>query len=804
MRRIKTRALGATVALTLGAGGLALTGSPTATAAADPTGALFLEPYYTEGDLTGDSQITQADLDLLAAAIGRTSADAGWADVSAADLDGDSTISVGDLADLAQRVIYDDGTFELIEAGALEMQKAMNAGVITSVQLTQDYLDRIAAYDKTVVDQSTGGRALNSIISTSDVALEAAAESDAARAANGGPRSMLDGIPVLLKDNYDTEDMPTSAGCGCWVDNQTTDDATMTAGLREAGAIILGKASMDEFAYGFTSQFSALSEAGQSLYVASPYNTANTAGGSSGGTGAAISANLGGIGFGTDTGGSIRVPSSYNQLVGLRPTVGLTSREGIIPLALSQDTGGPMARSVSDIAIALDAVAGTDDADSATAETDGYLPESYTSYLDPDALAGKHFAYLTSMVPPASGTDAQQAARRIFLDAVADLEAAGATVEEIDPTTLSADPDTGITATQILAESSGSTNEFKHDLNLYIESHLDSDVEYRSLSEILASGRYTPSYASVYAARDAITQETYDAWIGTEDAPGTHTTVLRNGQAYITDLLDTEDLDALIYPTGLPYSSYAQNMRLSPNTGMPAITVPMGQTTADETLPGAGVNLEFLGRDYAEGDLLAIAYSFEQETQHRTTPALYPALDGDVVAGPGTDTDAPGNGAVSVTGPSTTPAAGETFTVTVSQSAADLYAYRLSLGFDPSAVELVSTGPAGTTGTSYTTSSTGSVTVTHTKLGSSPAAEGETTLTTLTFKALKAGSASVTVTGLTTVNSAGVPTTVAIASDAAEPATLTVGKVSKKPKKAAVVLTVTVNPAGVLSATGKK
>ena len=298
----------------------------------------------------------------------RSDGSPGWPAVAAADLNGDHALTVADLALMSQEIIYDDGTFKLVEADALQMQAAMNAGVVTSVQLTKAYLARIAAYDRTVQPGAT--QPLNSIITTSSVALAAAAESDAARAANHGPRSLLDGIPIVLKDNYDTKDMPTTAGCSCWAQNQTTDDSFMAKGLRAAHAIVLAKASMDEFAINTSSTFSFGSPAGSSLNVYSPYRptgTSSTSGGSSGGTGASVAANLAALGFGTDTGGSIRVPSSFNQLVGLRPTVGLTSRSGIVPLALSQDGGGPLARSVTDLAIALDAVVGTDPDDPATA-----------------------------------------------------------------------------------------------------------------------------------------------------------------------------------------------------------------------------------------------------------------------------------------------------------------------------------------------------------------------------------------------------------------------------------------------------
>jgi amidase len=328
--------------------GTVLAATPAITAAAAPAAvdaspAAMLAPYYTDLDLTGDDQVTKADLAVLTDHLGATTASTDWATVSAADTDADGTITVPDLAGLSQRMIYDDGPFQLVEASTIDMQAAMNAGVTTSVAITQDYLDRIAAYDRTKVDTASTGRALNSIVTTNADALAAAKTADAERAEHG-MRSMLLGVPIAVKDNYDTKDMPTTGGCGCWDDNRTDTDAAMVNGLRDAGAVILAKASLDEFAFGFVSEFSSNQPAGSSLLVASPYNTAQTAGGSSGGTGAAISSNLAGIGFGTDTGGSIRVPSTYNQLVGIRPTVGLTSRDGIIPLALSQDTGGPITR----------------------------------------------------------------------------------------------------------------------------------------------------------------------------------------------------------------------------------------------------------------------------------------------------------------------------------------------------------------------------------------------------------------------------------------------------------------------------
>lgn len=599
-------AAAATGALALLAAGTLSAVPATAAQVPSLTSGAMLAPYYTELDLTGDRQVTHDDLTVVADHLGATTGSPGWADVAAADVDADGVITIADLAAVSGRMIYDDGPFELLEASTVDMQAAMNAGVTTSVALTQAYIDRIAAYDTTVVPG--GSRPLSSIVSVNDAALTAAAAADAVRSSQG-MTSMLLGVPVAVKDNYDTVDMPTTGGCGCWDANQTSTDATMVSGLRAEGAVILAKASLDEFAYGFVSEFSSFQPAGSTRLVASPYDTTKSAGGSSGGTGSAVSANLAGIGFGTDTGGSIRVPSTYNQLVGVRPTVGLTSRDGIIPLAMSQDTGGPITRSVTDAAVALDAVVGIDPADPVTAEQAGKVPESYTSSLDADALEGARIGYVPSMI----GSNATTV--RLWAETRARLESLGATVVEITPPA-------GFAA--VLNEGSGSTNEFKHDLAEYVAKHLSPAVTNRTLDDILASGSFVTSRTSVYQQRNAVTDATYQAWAG---PAGTHTTQIEAGQVLVTSMMDSQDLDAIAYPSGTPYGTQGTNMRLSPNTGMPAVTVPMGQAiAADGTTTGAGVNLELLGRDYAEGDLLGLAYSFEQATHARTSPALYGAL----------------------------------------------------------------------------------------------------------------------------------------------------------------------------------
>ncbi|MGI6879107.1 amidase family protein [Microbacterium sp. gxy059] len=601
-------ALRRAAALTAGAA-LAATLAVAAPAAAQEEGGsfpVFLAPHYTELDLTGDDAVDEADLELVAAALGTAPDDDGW--LPEADADGDGTITVSDLAEISSRMVYDDGPFELVEASVVDMQAAMNAGVTSSVEITRAYLDRIAAYDRAVVDPADDARPLNAIIATNDEALSLAEEADAVRAERGMTSALL-GVPVALKDNYDTYDMPTTAGCACWSANQTDTDAAMVSGLREAGAVMLAKASLDEFAYGFVSEFTAGAEPGETLLVASPYVTSQSAGGSSGGTGAAIAANLAGIGFGTDTGGSIRIPSSYNQLVGVRPTVGLASRDGIVPLALSQDTGGPMTRTVMDAALALDAVTGVDEADPVTAAQAGLVPESYTASLDADALDGARIGYFSQMLSDDATT------LRLWEETVATLESRGAEVIELEA------PD-GLEA--VLAEPSGSTPEFRHDLDEYAATHLAPEVEARSLADVIASEDYVTSRKEIYEGRAAITDEAYEAWAGEN---GSHTLQLAAGKELLHGVLQANELDAIAYPSGVPYNSFATNMRLSPNTGMPAVTVPMGVATEEDgTIPGAGVNLELLGRDFDEGTLLGLAYALEQAQPARTSPSAYGPL----------------------------------------------------------------------------------------------------------------------------------------------------------------------------------
>jgi amidase len=267
----------------------------------------------------------------------------------------------------AQRVV------DLDAATITELNAAFDAGTLTSVQLVSRYLSRIAAYDRQ-------GPAIHAVITLNAKALETARALDAERKTKG-TRSPLHGIPVVLKDNYDTRDLPTTGGSVLLEGYIPARDAVLVQKLRDAGAIVLAKVNMSEFAS--SGAYSSLG--GQTL---NPHQLAFAPGGSSGGTGAAIAAAFAQFGLGTDTGGSIRGPATVNGIVALKPTHGLLSRTGIIPLALSFDTGGPMARSVTDIAIALGAMTGVDAADTATRRSEGHAERDYTRYLKADALKG--------------------------------------------------------------------------------------------------------------------------------------------------------------------------------------------------------------------------------------------------------------------------------------------------------------------------------------------------------------------------------------------------------------------------------
>ncbi|MGX1832201.1 amidase family protein [Paenibacillus taichungensis] len=504
-----------------------------------------------------------------------------------------AVLTQNDVAILKDRIYNYIKPFVLEEATITDLQAAMTQGKLTSKELVQKYLDRIEKYD----DQ---GVSINAVLTLNPDALKIAETLDEERAAQG-PRGPLHGIPVLVKDNFDTKDMPTTAGCICLKDSIPAHDAEQVKKLKVAGAIILGKTNLHEFAFGITTSSSL---GGQTL---NPYALDHYPGGSSGGTGAAIASNFAAAGMGTDTGGSIRIPSSFNSLVGIRPTIGLSSREGIIPLALTQDVGGPMARTVSDAAIMLDATAGYDKNDVATAYAVGKIPSSYTDFLDVNGLKGARIGVATELIPSTKAEE--KAVADVITNAVEELKTLGATAVPISIPNLA----------EINKYPSLSGYEFKFQLNDYLES-LGDEAPYHSLSEIIASGQFDKSQEQSMKTRDA--RETLET-AEYKDIVLKRTQITRES---LLKVMADNNLDAIIYPTSTQAAGVigegqnsGGNNRLSPFSGFPAITVPAGFTT--EGLP---VGMEFLGRAFDEGTLIKLAYSYEQGTHHRQAPKLTP------------------------------------------------------------------------------------------------------------------------------------------------------------------------------------
>ncbi len=495
--------------------------------------------------------------------------------------------------------------FNFTEATIDSIQSGLSSGATTCTDITQQYLNRIDAYD----DQ---GPALNAIVATNPNALSIAAGLDAAYAVSG-PVGSLHCVPVILKDNYDTFDLPTTAGALALEGFQTGEDAFQVAGLRAEGALILAKANLSEFAFAFTTTSSL---GGTTV---NPYDTDRNPGGSSGGTGAAIAANFGVLGFGTDTGGSIRVPSSFNSLVGIRPTIGLSSRSGIIPLALTQDVGGPMTRTVKDAALALNATVGFDPEDPVTADSIGKIPDDYTDFLNANGLSGAKIGLVSDLFGSPDNPESVKTTN-VINKAVDALVALGAMVKEVTIPNLE----------EILSFPSLSSFEFKRDLNNYLAERPVPPSGVRTLEDIIESGLFLEDFEAAYISRNARPAPE-------EDLEYIRIITERPALTRSSLLTALTGFDALIYPSvasppnilGEPLAAGAGN-RLSPFSGFPAITVPAGFT--DDGLP---VGLEFLGRAYDEPTLLELTYAFEQGTLFRRPPASTPPLESEAIPEPG-------------------------------------------------------------------------------------------------------------------------------------------------------------------------
>ena len=486
-----------------------------------------------------------------------------------------------------------DQGVEVFEASIPDLQAAMANGRVTSLQLVDAYLARIDAYDR-------GGPALNSMVYLNPNARAQAAALDQERTLRGA-RGPLHGIPIILKDNYDTADMPTSGGSIALAGMIPPDDAFQVRKLRDAGAIIIGKSNMHELAAGITT-ISSLG--GQTR---NPYDPSRNPGGSSGGTGAAIAASFAAIGWGSDTCGSIRIPASHNNLFGLRPTKGLSSIDGIIPLSHTQDVGGPLARTVIDLAVGLDATLGADPADPATRILADRVLPGFVDGLDAEALRGARLGVLTMLLGDA--TEDQEHSQMVR-EALERMGEAGAEIIDIEIPGLDS----------ILSESSMIGHEFKWDLIDYLAATPGAPVG--SLQDILDRGLYHVRLEAGFRRRASLEQR---------DSAAYHTAVAKRAEARDTVLatMDELALDAVVYPTirrraariGDPQRG--SNCQLSATTGLPALSVPAGFTDA-----GLPTGIELLGRPLEDARLLALGFAFEQSAQPRRPPARTPPLEG--------------------------------------------------------------------------------------------------------------------------------------------------------------------------------
>jgi amidase len=491
------------------------------------------------------------------------------------------------------------GRFRLEETTIKAVHAAMRGKRLTSLRLVEMYLSRIEAYDK-------NGPSLNSVILVNPKALEIADKLDR-RARKSGLVGPLHGIPVLLKDNVNTRDMETTGGSLCLKSHVPPEDAFIVRRLREGGAIVLGKTNLHEFAVSGETVSSIL---GQTL---NPYDLKRTPGGSSGGTGAALAANFGVIGIGTDTVNSIRSPASANSLVGIRPTLGLISRSGIIPHSSSQDVAGPMARTVADAVKMLDVISGDDLADSDTAWNIGNVREDYTKYLDPKALRGARIGVLQTFF----GTETvHQEVNGVINEAVKRMKKLGAVVLPINNPAFDSD--------KIVSEVTVHLHELKANLDSYL-GNPKGKAPVKSLEEIILPGKYHTSIGEAIKQAQALSQ----------NDPDYKERLIRRMklQNLVMRVMAENKLDALVYPhqkrlvVPVGKKQVDRNGVLAAVTGFPAITLPGGFSKPAGGSPiGVPVGIEFLGRPWGEPTLIRLAYSFERATKFRRPPLSVPAL----------------------------------------------------------------------------------------------------------------------------------------------------------------------------------
>jgi len=488
--------------------------------------------------------------------------------------------------------------FRVEEKTIAQIHAALRARQVTCRGLVESYLARIDAYDQK-------GPSINAVLLINPDALKTADELDA-RIKSGALMRPLECIPVVVKDNYETVGLRTTAGSQSLAKFIPTRDAFVVKKIKDAGAIVLFKSNMAEFA------FTPLETVGsmQPGYTFNPYALNHTTAGSSGGTAAAVAASFGAVGLGTDTGNSIRGPSSHQSLVGMRSTMGLVSRTGVVPLNFLADIAGPMTRTVEDAAVVLEVIAGSDQADPVTLSSEEHI-RHYVSLLKKDALKGVRLGVLHAAYDrPAA--DAEVIA--VFKRALSELKAAGA--EIVDPANVDGLPQRPPNPLPCRG--------FKYDLEHYLA---EAGAPVKTLDEIIKSGMFHPTI------RQRLERAQTNDSAG-DDSPGCKASRefrKQFGDAVLATMTKLK-LDAFVYPTWSNPPAIIGDVRqnlagdnsqvYSPTTGFPAITVPMGFTRGG-TLPAG---LTIFGRPWDEGHLFAFAYAYEQATHHRKPPPTTPPL----------------------------------------------------------------------------------------------------------------------------------------------------------------------------------
>ena len=500
------------------------------------------------------------------------------------------------------------GDFSLEEATIEDLRAGMESGKYTARSIAEMYLKRIEAIDQ-------NGPTLRSVIEVNPEALDIADQLDQERE-QGNLRGPLHGIPVMLKDNIDTDDqMETTAGSLALVGSQVPQDAWVTQKLREAGAVILGKTNLSEWA-NFRSERSSSGWSGRGGQTKNPYALDRTPCGSSAGSGVAVAANLCAVAIGTETNGSIVCPSTTNGIVGIKPTVGLVGRSGIIPISHSQDTAGPMARTVTDAAIVLGTLTGTDPRDAVTQESNGQAQTDYTQFLQKEGLQGARIGVSRMHMGFHETVDT------LMEEAIETMRQRGARVVDIDE--LIPEGALGGASYEVLLY------EFKEDLNNYLAT-LAPDAPAKTLSDLIAFNKEHADEEMPYFQQEIMLKAEAKGDLSSPEYQEALAKVQRlTREEGIDKALKDQTLDAILAPTGGPAwpidlvtGDHFLGGSSSPAaiSGYPNVTVPMG------FVQGLPVGISFFAGAYSEPTLIKLAYAYEQATQHRKAPEFLETLD---------------------------------------------------------------------------------------------------------------------------------------------------------------------------------